>query len=199
MDEMVRKAMQKWPNVPHCYGWLALDARGHWRMRDDHAQQHNLPGDRIAHPALLAFIARNYGHNGQGAWYFQNGPQRVYVDLEAAPFIVRTDPAQGLTLHTGEALSAPASAWLTDTGRLYLQQDHLLALMDDRDMAVCLACLHINGQPASDEAVMDWISQSGATGQMTLALPGMPAVQASYLADADILTHCGIMAMPRQP
>ncbi len=27
MDEIVRQAMAKWPSVPHCYGWLALDAR----------------------------------------------------------------------------------------------------------------------------------------------------------------------------
>ena len=28
MDDIVKQAMAKWPNVPHCYGWLALDARG---------------------------------------------------------------------------------------------------------------------------------------------------------------------------
>ncbi|HZW22256.1 DUF2946 family protein, partial [Noviherbaspirillum sp.] len=47
MDEIVKQAMAKWPNVPHCYGWLALDARGNWRMRDDRAQKLNLAGDRI--------------------------------------------------------------------------------------------------------------------------------------------------------
>ena len=30
--------MAKWPNVPHCYGWLGLDARGHWFMLDDRTQ-----------------------------------------------------------------------------------------------------------------------------------------------------------------
>ncbi|MEG1326098.1 MAG: DUF2946 family protein, partial [Janthinobacterium sp.] len=34
MDDLVKQALAKWPNVPHCYGWLGLDARGHWRMRD---------------------------------------------------------------------------------------------------------------------------------------------------------------------
>ena len=28
VDEIVKAALKKWPNVPHCYGWLALDARG---------------------------------------------------------------------------------------------------------------------------------------------------------------------------
>ena len=38
MDEMVRQAMAKWPNVPACYGWLGLDARGQWYMRDERTQ-----------------------------------------------------------------------------------------------------------------------------------------------------------------
>ena len=33
-----RPRCKKWPNVPHCYGWLALDARGDWYMRDDRIQ-----------------------------------------------------------------------------------------------------------------------------------------------------------------
>ena len=56
MDDSVRQAMAKWPNVPHCYGWLALDARGGWRMRDEAAQQAGSAGDRIANEALLGFI-----------------------------------------------------------------------------------------------------------------------------------------------
>ena len=38
MDDIVKQAMLKWPNVPHCFGWLGLDARGNWYMRDDRAQ-----------------------------------------------------------------------------------------------------------------------------------------------------------------
>ena len=40
MDELVKQSLTKWPNVPHCYGWLALDARGAFRMRDEVAQLH---------------------------------------------------------------------------------------------------------------------------------------------------------------
>ena len=28
MDEIVKAALKKWPNVPHCWGWLALAHRG---------------------------------------------------------------------------------------------------------------------------------------------------------------------------
>ena len=38
MDEIVKAALKKWPNVPDCYGWLALDARGDWYMRDERTQ-----------------------------------------------------------------------------------------------------------------------------------------------------------------
>ena len=38
MDDIVRQAMSKWPNVPACVGWLGLDSRGQWHMRDDRVQ-----------------------------------------------------------------------------------------------------------------------------------------------------------------
>ena len=33
MDEIVKAALKKWPNVPHCHGWLALDARADAQAR----------------------------------------------------------------------------------------------------------------------------------------------------------------------
>ena len=108
MDDIVRAALLKWPHVPHCYGWLALDARGSWYMRDDRIQAAGpfprVKGSRIAHDKLLAFIHRNYAHDARGAWFFQNGPQRVYVELEAAPCVWRIDAAPGwpVTAHTGQ-------------------------------------------------------------------------------------------------
>jgi hypothetical protein len=80
MDAIVEAALRKWPNVPHCYGWLALDARGNWYMRDDRIQHAGpfpqVKGSRIEHAKLLAFIERNYAHDDAGAWFFQNGPLR---------------------------------------------------------------------------------------------------------------------------
>ena len=101
MDDIVKAALKKWPNVPHCYGWLALDARGDWYMRDDRIQAAGpfpqVKGSRIDHDKLKAFIARNYQADAAGCWHFQNGPQRVYVQLEATPWVWRVqwpdDPA----------------------------------------------------------------------------------------------------------
>ncbi|MDQ0143664.1 hypothetical protein J2T05_005290 [Cupriavidus necator] len=89
MDDIVRQAMARWPNVPNAYGWLALDRRGQWRLRNEYAQQHGLSGDPIRHEALIGFIERNYQCDERGCWFFQNGPQRVFVSLGYAPWIVR--------------------------------------------------------------------------------------------------------------
>ncbi|UVW28375.1 DUF2946 family protein [Massilia sp. H6] len=157
MDDIVKQAMAKWPNVPHCYGWLALDARGNWRMRDDTAQRANAPGDKLAHTALIGFINRNYAHDDQGRWYFQNGPQRVYVNLEATPFIARTDPAQGFVLHNGQALPPVSGAFMTDAGSVIVQSGDILAQLDDRDVEQVLGQMQLDGRPASIEAIMAWL------------------------------------------
>ena len=157
MDDIVKKAMAKWPNVPHCYGWLALDARGAWRMRDERAQHLHLPGDKVIQAALLGFINRNYMADARGCWYFQNGPQRVYLNLEATPFIARTDPAQGLVLHTGEPLALLEGAWLTPEGDLIVKSAGKAAQVDDRDVGQMLAMIESDGQAVPDEALMAWL------------------------------------------
>jgi len=92
MDEQVLRSLIKWPSVPECRGWLALDRRGNWRMRNEFAQKNHLPGDIIQHSGLVSFIERNYATNEDGEWFFQNGPQRVYVDLDYTPLVARFYP-----------------------------------------------------------------------------------------------------------
>ncbi len=136
MDEIVEAALRKWPNVPHCYGWLALDARGDWYMRDDRIQAAGafpqVKGSRIRHDKLLGFIHRNYAADAQGAWFFQNGPQRVYVELEAAPWVWRVDGSQ-VQSHTGRPAQV-LDAWLDDRGRLFLRTDIGFGLVHSLDM-----------------------------------------------------------------
>ena len=159
MDELVKQALAKWPNVPHCYGWLGLDARGHWRMRDQQAQQQQLPGDKIAHAALLNFINRNYAPDERGCWFFQYGPQRVYVNLEATPYIARSDPQHGFVLQTGAPLEQIEQVYWCDNGMLILRQGDVVAQVDDRDMAQVLDALHVDGQVASDDDLLAWLEK----------------------------------------
>ncbi len=166
MDDIVLQAMAKWPNVPHCYGWLALDARGTWRMRDEAAQRADAPGDKLTNSALVGFINRNYLSDERGCWYFQNGPQRVYVNLEATPFIARTDPEQGLVLQTGQAVGAIDQAFMTAAGAIIVRAGNVLAQIDDRDVAQMLQMMTLDGRPVADDALLGWLE--GAEGKLAL-------------------------------
>jgi hypothetical protein len=143
MDDIVRQALKKWPNVPHCHGWLALDARGDWYMRDERIQHAGpfpqVKGSRIEHEKLREFIARNYACDDAGAWFFQNGPQRVYVELEAAPWVWRLESNAGgapaLTSHTGLAARLD-SLWLDERGRLFIATALGLGIVHTLDMAL---------------------------------------------------------------
>lgn len=142
MDDIVRQAMAKWPNVPDCYGWLGLDARGNWYMRDDRAQaagafdsgRPGAKGSLLRHDKLIDFIQRNYEHDARGRWYFQNGPQRVYVELEATPWIWRVQADGTVNAHDGVAAVVQRCV-LDETGRLYLQTTRGLGLVHTQDMA----------------------------------------------------------------
>jgi Protein of unknown function (DUF2946) len=131
MDDLVKAGLKKWPGVPHCYGWLALDARGDWYLRDESVQAAGpfpaAKGSRIEHDGLREFIQRNYAHDEAGGWYFQNGPQRVYVELEAAPWVWRleSEPASGgitLRSHTGSG-AMHRESWLDEQDRLFFDTD----------------------------------------------------------------------------
>ena len=139
MDDIVRAALKKWPNVPHCYGWLALDARGDWYMRDERIQHAGpfpaVKGSRIDHDKLRAFIERNYASDEAGSWFFQNGPQRVYVELESTPWIWRLQPDGQVLSHTGTAATV-RSSWLDEQGRLYLLTDLGMGLVHTADMGL---------------------------------------------------------------
>ena len=159
MDDIVRQAMAKWPNVPDCHGWLGLDDRGQWWMRDDRAQAagpFQLPsahpaassarGSRLQHEKLVAFIGRNYAHDAQGCWYFQNGPQRVYVELMRAPWVCRVHEGKAgtVTLHTG--VQVPVEhVWLDDQGALYVQSPQGLALVHSQDVGLAADLLEGGG------------------------------------------------------
>lgn len=196
MDEIVKKAMVKWPDVPHCYGWLALDARGNWRMRDERAQHLGLAGDKVIQQALLGFINRNYMADERGCWYFQNGPQRVYLNLEATPFIARTDPQHGLVLHTGDPLAQLDQVYMTESGEMIVVGDGKVAQVDDRDVAQLMTALESAGTPVTDEALMAWLE--GDKGELVLHYRNQRVPVAPIRHD-DVPVQLGFCRLPRPP
>lgn len=139
MDDIVKAAMAKWPNVPHCFGWLGLDARGQWFMRDDRVQAagpfKEVRGSLLQHDKLIDFIHRNYATDEHGQWYFQNGPQRVYVELDITPWIWRLQPDGRVLSHTGAPAQVRESL-LDEHGHLYLVTDLGPGLVHSADMAL---------------------------------------------------------------
>ena len=140
--------MAKWPNVPAVYGWLALDRRGNWRIK----------GERIHNPAVIAFIGRKYARDDAGCWFFQNGPQGVFVTLEYTPFIYRaasaSDAPLALESHTGAPVSTIRGAWLDESGTLLLETEHGIGLVHDRDLDTVFPFLiDANGAPLEEKVI----------------------------------------------
>jgi hypothetical protein len=141
MDDIVRQAMAKWPNVPACYGWLGLDARGNWYMRDERAQaagefdsgRTGSKGSALRHDKLIEFIQRNYMADAQGRWFFQNGPQRVFVELEATPWIWRIGTDGSVRAHSGQEARVQRCV-LDEQGWVYLQADLGFGLVHTQDV-----------------------------------------------------------------
>lgn len=141
MDDIVRQAMVKWPNVPDCYGWLGLDARGNWYMRDDRAQAcgafasaiAGAKGSLLQHAKLIEFIERNYSADTRGCWFFQNGPQRVYVELEVTPHVWRIDNQGSISSNAGSGALFEACL-MDENGWAYLQTSGGFGLVHTQDV-----------------------------------------------------------------
>jgi hypothetical protein len=140
--------MAKWPDVPAVYGWLTLDRRGQWLLK----------GERISNRAVVEFIGRNYERDGVGRWFFQNGPQRVYVALQYTPFVYRVVSAFGAPLvfesHTARRVMTVSNAWLDENGDLLISTELGVGVVLDRDIEnVVAACVDAGGTPLSEDDV----------------------------------------------
>ena len=134
MDEIVLRSMLKWPDVPAVYGWLSLDRRGSWMIKTVAGRF-----ERIANAAVGEFIARNYAADAEGRWYFQNGPQRVFVALDYTPWVYRLDDAgEGLIAHTGAVPRALEAIFLDDEGALLFKTELGIGVLLDRDLPTVL-------------------------------------------------------------
>jgi hypothetical protein len=133
MDDVVIRSMLKWPDVPDVYRWLLLDRRGNWRIRSP-AQSLQPKFEPIGNAALREFIARNYSVDSRGCWFFQNGPQRVFIALAYAPFVYRLESGM-LADHCGRAARRVDAAWLDEEGSLILSAAGRVGLLDDRDLS----------------------------------------------------------------
>ena len=190
MDEIVIRGMMKWPNVPSVYGWLSLDRRGSWMIK-------NVSGrfERIANPAVNAFIARNYAADAQGRWYFQNGPQRVYVALDYTPWVYRLDDAgESLIAHTGAAARELDAVLVDDAGAILLKAEMGIGVLLDRDLPAFVERVSDSqGRPA------ERLLEDVARGNETRVLLGGASVRAAPIRSADVPRLFGFVQRPVPP
>ncbi|HEX4880054.1 MAG TPA: DUF2946 family protein [Limnobacter sp.] len=132
MDDLVEQALARWPNVPSIAGWLKLTTQGQWLLTG------LVPaGLTISNTRILNFIARNYAAEPDGRYYFQNGPQKAYVDLEYTPWVYHLHhlPDDGLMLwtHTG-LLCWPTALYQDEQGRVLLLTELGVGLLHSADV-----------------------------------------------------------------
>ena len=148
MDPDVVKSLARWPNVPAAYGWLSLTPRGLWRFHAEGRAAEGAAGDQISNERITAFINRNFEHDAQGNWFFQNGPQRAYVRIDAAPLVLRySTDNNALVTHTGHPCGAVSHWWLDETGRLFATTDGGPCVVDDRELMRVLDDLSVASEP----------------------------------------------------
>ena len=195
MDDIVVRGMAKWPNVPAVFGWLSLDRRGDWRIK----------GERIANPGVREFIGRNYARDVEGRWFFQNGPQRVFVTLDYTPFVYRivgaTQQALALECHTGHAVAAIRSGWLDENGVLLLETEHGIGLVHDRDLDRLFPHLiDANGNPLDENVLAALIEELQQQRAAPLWLKfGDASVRIEAVHSADVPRRFAFVARPVQP
>lgn len=149
MDDLVEKALARWPNVPSIAGWLKLNMQGDWLLtkpKQDGAKQEdadsegaNEAGLPITHPRILNFIARNYTSEPDGRYYFQNGPQKAFVTLDYTPWVYRLYPLEDGSLvllsHTGLVL-LPTAFWMDSEGKVLIQTQVGVGVLHSSDMEI---------------------------------------------------------------
>ena len=195
MDEIVIRAMQKWPSVPNVFGWLRLDRRGNWLVKSRPSRDAQPQFERISNAAVIDFIGRNYTHDGAGRWFFQNGPQRVFVTLEYTPFVYRLrGDRESLETHTGLAAGEVRAAWIDDAGMLVFETELGPGVLLDRDLPALLDRIETASGPVSEESLA--ALTAGALPDLALDL-GLRRVPLSAIVAANVPARFGFDADPR--
>ena len=145
----------KWPDIPDCYGWLFLDARGRWHIQKK----------PVSHLKLQNYLSDNYRCDEKCRWFVQNGPQRVFVELESTPWIYRlsTSKHNGFVSHTGLHVDKVLDVFQDDAGNLLVWSELGIGRVDDRDLGVLSNMMEEKG----DKLFLELGSRNFSVGSIT--------------------------------
>jgi len=181
--------MQKWPNVPAVFGWLSLDRRGYWLIKNE----------RITNPLLNHFIDRNYSCDDRGRWFFQNGPQRVFVRLAYAPWVLRVASGM-LVTHTGRTIATVDGAWIDESGTMVLSTELGPGTVDDRDMDWVSSSRFVDaaGRQPLEDVLIETVDHLvlGQDCELYLSYGGR-RVRFRPLRSSDVPSHFGFVPDPQ--
>lgn len=186
MEEWALRGMRRWPDVPALFGWLRLDRRGRWLIRDE----------VISRPQIIDTINANYEADAHGRWFFQNGPQRGYVTLDYAPLIAHVIDGALIT-HTGKSLAHPQRLLLDEQGSLSIQSEHGPALLNDQDLPWTLERLNVHGRAATQVDIEEALAvPSGQITSLSCSLATGP-LALHRLDEAAMPVRLGFVRDPR--
>jgi len=211
MDDIVTRAMAKWPNVPVVYGWLRLDRRGQWSIKvaspggpvgsPEGAEETAPRFDPVTNRKLIEFIGRNYGHDEEGRWYFQNGPQRVYATLAYTPLVYRIVSDHPLTFetHTGAACTSLQAVWMDEAGNLLLVTERGPGLLADRDLPRGLEALsYANRHALEEERLLALIAEGGDAAGVFFNT-GAASLPLTLIKSEDVPQRMAYLRTPQPP
>jgi hypothetical protein len=150
VDQFIHQALQKWPQVPDCFGWLSFDRRGEWRIQNEYAQQNKLSGELITHQGFKHYIESHLAHDESGNYFFQNGPQRVFIHFVYSPWVVRFYPKEGghwdIRTTFGDPIE-PLTCFLDESGHISFEAFFKTRRLTDEHVFVeeqvrCVGLLH---------------------------------------------------------
>lgn len=192
MDQAVTFSLAQWSDAPDAYRWLSLDRRGNWLLK----------GGRVSNPGIIAFINRSYRRDLEGRWFFQNGPQRVFVGLDYTPWVYRIAGSGAdarVESHTGTAARALEGAWVDEAGSVLLLTEMGIGVIDDRDLLACVSRLRDkDGAPPAEEVLeqaLEALQARAAPPKLYLHLCGA-RLPLGHLVSAEVPVRFGFVPHP---
>lgn len=177
-----------WPESPHVYGYLGLDARGQWLIK----------GEAISRPSLIEHFQRHYQSDGEGRWFVKNGWQQAYVTLAYLPRVLRVASGDTLIDHCQRPAGKVIGAALDETGALVLDTSEGPGLVDSHDLAWALERMKVGGASVTDTALGDALNRaSGEITALALETPSGEAVRVVRVDRHHMATHFGFVPNPR--